>query len=159
MDSGTTFWSIQKLSLFWIFCYDPNNFVGKNNWRVATKSWQPEKKFFTQSDANVNNNPRKIVRILNESRQSISTNHHFPERKSATHEDMQLYKNSCKLYLIMRFSLRPTELMTVVDIVGKYYRWFNVSPKPLKDNIVLEFINEDIKNLLGLMQWSDKYYS
>ena len=42
--------------------------------------------------------------------------------------------------------------MTVVDIVGKYYRWFNVSPKPLKDNIVLEFINEDIKNLLGLMQ-------
>ena len=30
-------------------------------------------------------------------------------------------------------------------MVGKYYRWFNVSSKPLKDNLVLEFLDEDIK--------------
>ena len=35
--------------------------------------------------------------------------------------------------------------MTIVDMVGKYYRWFNVSSKPLKDNLVLEFIDEDLK--------------
>ena len=30
-------------------------------------------------------------------------------------------------------------------MVGKYYRWFNVSSKPLKDNLVLEFLDEDLK--------------
>ena len=35
--------------------------------------------------------------------------------------------------------------MTIVDMVGKYYRWFNVLSKLLKDNLVLEFIDEDIK--------------
>ena len=35
--------------------------------------------------------------------------------------------------------------MTIVDMVGKYYIWFNVSSKPLKDNLVLEFLDEDIK--------------
>ena len=45
----------------------------------------------------------------------------------------------------MKFSLRPPELMTIVDTVGKYYRWFNVSSKPLKDNLVLEFIDKYLK--------------
>ena len=45
----------------------------------------------------------------------------------------------------MRFGLRPPELMKIVDIVGKYYRCLNVSSKPLKDNLVLEFIDEDLK--------------
>ena len=35
--------------------------------------------------------------------------------------------------------------MTTVDMVGKYYIWFNVSSKPLKDNLVLEFLDEDLK--------------
>ena len=35
--------------------------------------------------------------------------------------------------------------MIIVDMVGKYYWWFNASSKPLKDNLVLEFIDEDIK--------------
>ena len=35
--------------------------------------------------------------------------------------------------------------MTIVDIVGKYYWWFNVSSTPLKDNVVLEFLNEYLK--------------
>ena len=35
--------------------------------------------------------------------------------------------------------------MTIFDMVGKYYRWFNVSSKPLKDNLVLEFLDEDLK--------------
>ena len=35
--------------------------------------------------------------------------------------------------------------MTIVDMIGKYYRWFNVSSKPLKDNLVLEFLNVDLK--------------
>ena len=68
------------------------------------------------------------------------------------HEDMQLYKTSCKLDPITRFSLRPPELMTIFDMVGKYYRWFNVSSKPLKDNLVLEFLDEDIQKFPGLMQ-------
>ena len=47
--------------------------------------------------------------------------------------------------LITRFSLRPPGLMTIVDMVGKYYGWFNVSSKPLKDNVVLKFIDEYLK--------------
>ena len=58
---------------------------------------------------------------------------------------MQLYKTFCKLYLIKRFSLRPPELIKFVDMVGKYYRWFNVLSQPSKDNLVLEFIDEDLK--------------
>ena len=30
-------------------------------------------------------------------------------------------------------------------MVGKYYRWFNVSSKPLKDHLVIEFIDDDLK--------------
>ena len=65
---------------------------------------------------------------------------------------MQLYKIYFKLDLITIFSLRPPEFMTIVDMVGKYYIWFNVSSKPLKDNLSLEFIDEDLKNVFGLMQ-------
>ena len=78
-------------------------------------------------------------------RLSISTNRHCFGIQSATHEDMQLYKTSCKIDLITRFSLRPHELMIFFDMVGKYYRWFNVSSKPLKDNFSLEFLDEYIK--------------
>ena len=35
--------------------------------------------------------------------------------------------------------------MTIVDMVGKYYIWFNVSSKPLKYDLVLEFLHEDLK--------------
>ena len=35
--------------------------------------------------------------------------------------------------------------MTIFDIVGKYYLWFNISSKPLKENLVLEFLDEDLK--------------
>ena len=62
------------------------------------------------------------------------------------HEDMQLYKTSCKLDIITRSSLRPPDFMTIVDMVGKYYRWSNVSSKPLKDNVVLECFDEYIKS-------------
>ena len=82
---------------------------------------------FTQSDDNVTNNSLKIVKTPNELRQQLSTNRHFYGSQSATHKYMQLYKNSCKLDLITRFSLRPPELMTIADMIRKYYRWFNVS--------------------------------
>ena len=68
------------------------------------------------------------------------------------HEDKHLYYTSLKLYPFTRFSLSPPELMKIVGMVGKYYRWFNVSSKPFKDNLVPEFLNEYLKNLLGLMQ-------
>ena len=68
------------------------------------------------------------------------------------HKEMQLLKILFKLDIITIFSLMPLQLMTIVDMVGNYYRWFNVSSKPLKDNLVLESIDEYIKNLLGLMQ-------
>ena len=42
--------------------------------------------------------------------------------------------------------------MTIVDMVGKYYRWFNVSSKPLKDNLVLGFLDGYFKKIPGLMQ-------
>ena len=58
---------------------------------------------------------------------------------------MQLYKTSCKIDLILRFSLRSPELMTIADTVGKYYRWFNASSKSLKYNVALEFLDEDLK--------------
>ena len=40
---------------------------------------------------------------------------------------------------------RPPELMTIVDMVSKYYIWFNVSSKPLKDHLVLGFLDEYLK--------------
>ena len=40
--------------------------------------------------------------------------------------------------------------MTIVDMVGKYYIWFNVSSKPLKDNLALEFIDEDLKKCVWI---------
>ena len=86
----------------------------------------PTNNNYTQSDANTTNKPRKLVRSPNELRQSLSTNRHFSEGQYVTHEDMQLYKTSCKLILITRFSLRPPELITIVDMVVKYYRWFNL---------------------------------
>ena len=71
------------------------------------------------------------------------------------HKDMQLYKTYLKIYLITIFILRPPEFMTIVDMVVKYYIWFNVSSKEFKDNVVLGFIDENIKNLIELM--STKY--
>ena len=105
----------------------------------------PTNNNFTQSDDNVTNNSEKIVRSPNELRQYLSTNCHFYESKSVTHKDMQFYKTSFKLYLITRFSLSPPELMTIVDMVGKYYRWLNVSSKTLKHNLVIGFLDEDLK--------------
>ena len=64
---------------------------------------------FTESDDNVTNNPEKIVRSPNELRQLLFTNCHFSESQPATYEDIQLYKISCKLYLITGFSLRPPD--------------------------------------------------
>ena len=69
----------------------------------------------------------------------------FTDGQTVTHKDMQLYRTSCKIDLITRFSIRPPELMTIVDMVGKYYRWFNVSSTPLKDNVVQEFLDEDLQ--------------
>ena len=100
-----------------------------------------------------------MVRSPNELRQLLSTNLHFSEIKYAKKEDMQLYKTYCKLYLITIFSLRPPELITIVDIVGKYYGWLNVSSKPLKDNLVIGFLDEYLKNMIGLMQLRSKSYS
>ena len=93
---------------------------------------------------------KKIVRIPNELRQYLSTNRHFPESQSAIHKYMQSYKTSNKLYLITRFSIGPIELMTFVDMVGKYYRWFNVTSKRLKDNLVPEFIDEYLKKAASI---------
>ena len=78
-------------------------------------------------------------------RQFLSTNRHFSESQSAAHEDMHLYKTSFKLDPITIFSLRSPELMRTADMVGKYYRWFNVSSKPLKDRLVIGCIDEDLK--------------
>ena len=58
---------------------------------------------------------------------------------------MQLYNNSFKLDLIMRFSLRSPELVKIVGMVVKYHIWFNVSSNFLKDNVVLGFLDEDIQ--------------
>ena len=36
-------------------------------------------------------------------------------------------------------------MIAIIDMVGKYYRWFNVSSKPLKDISVPKFLYKDIK--------------
>ena len=76
-------------------------------------------KNFTPSDAYVTNNYRKLVICPNKLMKSLYKNRHFTENKSATHKDTQLYKNYRKLDLITIFSLRPLELMTIVDMVRK----------------------------------------
>ena len=35
--------------------------------------------------------------------------------------------------------------MTTFDMVSKYYGLLNLSSKPLKDNLLLEFLDKDIK--------------
>ena len=112
----------------------------------------PTNNNFTHSDDNVTNNPGKIGIIPNELIQYIYTNCHYSESQSAVHEDMQLHNTSFNLDQITIFSIGLPELMTIVYMVGKYYRWFNVSSKPLKDSLDLELIYEGLKNLLGLMQ-------
>ena len=42
-------------------------------------------KHFTQSDANVSNNSRKVVIFLNELRQSLYKNRHFTKSQYTTH--------------------------------------------------------------------------
>ena len=81
----------------------------------------PTSKKFTQFDANATNNPKNEVIFPNELIQLLSINFHFIESQSVMHEDMQLYKTSFKLDLITIFSLKPPELMTIVDMVGKHY--------------------------------------
>ena len=51
----------------------------------------------------------------------------FTESQVVTHKDTKLYKPSLKNDFITRLSLRPPELMSCVDMVGKYYRWFHVT--------------------------------
>ena len=88
------------------------------------------------------------VKSPNDLREQILScaNRLFTEGQIMTHKDMQLYRTSCKIDLITRFSLRPPELLTIVDMVGKYYRWFHVSSTPLKDSIVLDYLDDDIEN-------------
>ena len=100
-----------------------------------------------------------MVRSPNELRQYLSTNRHLSEIQPETYKDMQLYKTSFNLDLITIFSLRPPELMTIVEAVGKYYWWSNVSSKPLKDDLVLEFIDEDLQKSAWIDEWSEKKYS
>ena len=104
----------------------------------------PTRFFSTQSYANATNNPDNELRRPNELRQLLSTNGHFTEIKYSINKDLQLYKTFCKLDLILRYILSPPELMTIFYMFGKYYRWFNASPKPLKENVVIKFINKDI---------------
>ena len=88
---------------------------------------------------------KKKVRSPNEWKQSLSTNRHISESQSATHKEIQLYNTYCKIDPITIFSIRPPGLMKNVDMVGKYYRWSNVSSKPLKDHLVIGFFNGDLK--------------
>ena len=43
---------------------------------------------------------------------------------------MHLHRKSVRLDNITQFSLRPPELRECIDMVGKYYRWFNVATEP-----------------------------
>ena len=59
---------------------------------------------------------------------------------------MQLYRTSSKVDLITRFSLRPPELLSIVDMVGKYFRWFHISSKPLKNSAVQKLLDNNIES-------------
>ena len=68
----------------------------------------------------------------------------FNDSQVATFTDMQLNRNSVKVDMITLFSLRPPELVRIVDMVGNYLRWFHVASKRMKDSIVSELIHENI---------------
>ena len=79
--------------------------------------YNPNNNNFTRSGANVTDNSKNMVRSPNELRQSLSTNRHFSESQYEIHKHIQLYNTSCKLHLIVIFSLRPPELMIIFDMV------------------------------------------
>ena len=60
---------------------------------------------------------------------------------------MQLYKDSIKVNKITQFSLRPPELLNCVDMVGKYYRWFDISSKPMDNSAISMLLSDDIYKL------------
>lgn len=87
---------------------------------------------------------RDTVTNINRLRQSLPTERHFTKSQVDTHIDMQLYRSSVSLDKITLFSLRPPELISIVDSVGNYYRWFDTASKPLKDQTVKELLNDDV---------------
>ena len=84
------------------------------------------------------------IEDINECRKHLQEHRHFTQKQQEVHEDMELYKDSVKVDKITQFSLRPPELLNCVDMVGKYYRWFDISSKPLKNATIYFLLNDDI---------------
>ena len=47
--------------------------------------------------------------------------------------------------MITQFSLRPSELITLVDMVGSYFRWFIVASNPLKEVTLEDLLYKDLQ--------------
>ena len=90
-------------------------------------------------DTNDNNYNPNNVRL----QMQLQQHRLFSQAQVETARDMALYKASSKLDKITQFSLRPPELM-IFDMVGKYFRWFDIGSKALKDSVIYEFLDEDI---------------
>ena len=61
MKFGTTFWSIQKLSLIWIFFMIQTTSLETRTEKSLQNPDNPTNKFFTQYDVNVTNNYEKLL--------------------------------------------------------------------------------------------------
>lgn len=100
-----------------------------------------------RSTGNNTNNERRRLRPLknpNEIRSSLQDWRKFTPSQVETLFDMMNNKKSAKLDKITQFGLRPPELCSLFDMVGKFYRWFEVGNKPLKDEKISEILDENI---------------
>ena len=93
---------------------------------------------------NIRNDNLDSLNSLNFMRDGFPVYCQFTINQFATYKDIQLNRTSWNLDKITHFSLRPPELLPI-DMVGKYYRWFHISSKPLKDDVVSKFLHADIK--------------
>jgi hypothetical protein len=91
---------------------------------------------------------------INSEREDLSWRRQFTENQIGTHKDIQLLKSHCRVDKITQFSLRPPEIMTLVDMVGRYFRWFEISSEPLKRAAVRSLLNNDI----NYSAWIDGLY-
>ena len=91
---------------------------------------------------------------INSEREDLSCQRQFTENQIGTHKDIHLLKSHCRVDKITQFSLRPPEIMTLVDMVGKYFRWFEISSEPLKRGAVHSLLEADI----NYSAWIDGLY-
>lgn len=97
----------------------------------------------TQNSGSNNSNANNIPE-LNQHREDLPMNRLFTVPQIETYEDMFMNRKSSRVDKITRFSMRPPELLKIVDMVGMYFRWFHISDQPLKNDEVASLLEEEM---------------